>query len=181
MTNSPTPFPQWQPVQFTPGSQGSPDLFFGGARSQFARQPRPKNEFRPGRPAQDSDGRAFIPWTLVLRSFADGIGKYQGPFDMFPSRYSQAYGVDASFPGYLFLSQLLTSASSPDPTGNLIGLHWENIFDTLIMGIGSGTDVSLIKETSATDPTPTAITYNPTNTSSITSLSQCVQIGRAHV
>lgn len=174
MTNSPTPFPQWQPVQFTPGGAGSPDLFFGGARSQFARQPRPRNEFRPGRPALDDKQRPYVPWTLIIRDFSAGSGKYQGPFELFSSRYMDAYGIDTSIPGYLILAQFTDTETGPDPTGNLIGLHWENIFDTLIMGIGGGTNVSLIKETSATDSTPVAITYTPTNNAAITSLSQCV-------
>ena len=173
MTNSPTPFPQWQPIQFNQGN--GQDLFFGGARSTLRREPRPRNDFRvTGQPQRDEQGRVYVPWTLVLRDFSGGLGRYAGAFETFPNRYADSYGVDESNPGYLILAQLTNSDTSPDPTGNLTGLHWENIFDTLIMGIGSGTNVSLIKETSATDPTPAAITYDPTNTSSITSLSQCV-------
>jgi len=173
MTNSPTPFPQWQPIQFNQGN--GQDLFFGGARSQFASQPRPRNEFRiTGRPALDDKNRSYVPWVMVIRDFSGGVGRYAGPFETFPNRYADAYGIDATNPGYLILAQLVEDETGPDPTGNFTGLHWENIFDTLIWGIGSGTNVSLLKETSATDPTPAAITYDPTGTSSITHMSQCV-------
>src|SRR3990167_6080866 len=66
------------------------------------------------------------------------------------------------------LPPLTTTATGPDPTGTLSGIHWCQIFSTLIIGTGSGANVSLVQQTSSTDPTLIAIPYSPA--SSITCL-----------
>src|ERR1043165_6947665 len=46
------------------------------------------------------------------------------------------------------------------PTGNFVGFHSAAAFGTLIFGTGSGSGAALGKQTSSTNPLPTAITYN---------------------
>jgi hypothetical protein len=61
-------------------------------------------------------------------------------------------------PGYLFLPITKGQETSPIPTGDIVGVHSENIFDTLIWAAGSGNDVALYTEASSDDPAPTAVT-----------------------
>lgn len=150
------------------GSNFAPDFYFRNSTLGSSHRTPPRNEFRPSQLRKGRNTLPIVQWTLILRDFSGGMGVFAGPFDQYNNRYMAARKIDASVPGYLLNGQLVSSASSPVPTGNKMGVHYLNIFDTMIWGVGSGANVSLIKETSATDPTPTAITYTPTG--SITGL-----------
>jgi hypothetical protein len=89
-----------------------------------------------------------------------GLNKTYGDIELDSQRFSSSDGMDTRFDGHLFPVMESDTESTPDYS-NAALLHWQNIFGTLIMGIGDGNNVSLIKEASATDPTPTAITYSP--------------------
>lgn len=151
------------------------DIFFRNARSTLNYRPPIPNRLRDisFRLPREWQGTVQA-WELTIYDLAAGIQRFFGPFGTLSNGYAFSDGMDLTHSGYILLSQLVTSATSPDPTGNLNGMHSAFIFNTLIMGAGSGTNVSLIKETSATDPTPAAITYNPLNTSGVISLSTFV-------
>ena len=57
---------------------------------------------------------------------------------------------------------LTTAATTPDPTGDINGIHFLQIFNTTIIGAGGDNDVCLFKETSATNPVIAAITGSST-------------------
>lgn len=146
------------PPSFNSGT--GQDVFYRGAPSGLLTQRIPRNTFRVY-PVNGPDGKrvpGVVACELVLRTLSGGHGVYQALFEDAPDSVWQSLGVDLTTPGYALMSQRLTVATSPDPTGNLIGVHAENIFGTLIWAIGAGDDVALYKETSATDPTPVAIT-----------------------
>lgn len=124
--------------------------------------PAPKNDQRFGIPY--SIRRAIIPGTkavestIVLNDFSGGGGVLQGSYATYPNRYWQALGVDATNPGYLIAAQQVSS-TDPVSSSTSCGFHGLNIFSRMIFtGCGSVNDQALFKETSATDPTPTAIT-----------------------
>lgn len=99
-------------------------------------------------------------WRWLHHGSPGGLEKTYGDLHADYDRLSSGT-IDGRWPRHGFLPLLTTSAATPDPTGSLSGLHWQNIFGTLIMGLGGGANVSLIKPTSGTDPTPAAITYTP--------------------
>lgn len=73
----------------------------------------------------------------------------------------------------------LTNANITGP----VGFHTVYAFSTLMMGVGSAANNSLFKETSTTNPTPTAITYSPTGaicslTRVLVSAGERVMVGR---
>ena len=110
-------------------------------------------------------------WEIICYEFRGGLNKQAGDYNRDFDRLSSSTLWTPS-PRTVCLPPLTSATATPDPTGNLVGLHHARIFDTLIMGMGSGANVSLIKETSATDPTPTAITFSPA--SAITCLTPVV-------
>lgn len=150
---------------------GDQDIFFGNAPSVFRRRERPRNTWRVVRRFPDKDGNDLaVVVEAIIADLSGGGRKYKDEFGS--NRYLRADGIDASYPGYFIQSQAAATAATPDPTGSLAGVHSLNIFNTLVWGVGAGTDVSLIKETSTTDPTPAPITYNPSSAAHIISLSK---------
>lgn len=110
-------------------------------------------------------------WQWIWYGAAGGGEKTYGDLERDHNRLSSSDGIDTRWDRFAFLTLLQSTATGPDPTGNQV-LYWQNIFDTLIMGIGGGVNVSLIKETSATDSTEAAIIYSPG--AAITCLTTCV-------
>lgn len=100
-------------------------------------------------------------WQWIWYGAEGGLEKTYGDLERDHNRLSSSDGIDTRFGRYGFLTLLQSTATGPDPTGDLSGLHWQNLFDTLMMFSGSGVNVSAITETSATDPTPLARTYSP--------------------
>ena len=103
-------------------------------------------------------GRPDLEWWMVeIRDVRGGLNKTYGDYDTDWDRASSST-LDTRFSRTLCLPQQLATAASPDPTGNLSGLHQSFIYSQQYWALGSGNDVSLFTETSTTDPTPSAIT-----------------------
>lgn len=96
--------------------------------------------------------------TLTLYDFSDGGGMFQANFGDFPNRYYQSICVDPTHPGFLMAAPAMPVKIDNTIGGNFIGFHGINAFSTMLFGVGSVNDHCLYKETSATDPTPVAIT-----------------------
>ena len=116
-------------------------------------------------------------WRAILRSAHGGLNRTIGDFERDFDRSSSST-LDTRWYRSLILPQLTTNTATPDPGGTLVGMHSVNVMDRLWWGIGSSANAALFVETSATDPTPSAITYTPTG--SICSLS-AVKSGSATV
>ena len=133
------------------------DVYFGAARSLVPQEQKVGNSWRSG----------FVPgtqnrvkwWEITQRDWSGGDAKFTGPWGQFNNRVGYSEGIDATHPGYLMLSQQLSeNETGGDPTGDLIGIHSVNAFSNVFYAIGSGNDVALFKETSATDQALAAIT-----------------------
>jgi hypothetical protein len=99
----------------------------------------------------------LIYWWVDFLDARGGLNVTEGDLDWSWDR-AKASTLDTRFLRTLCLPQLISTDTSPDPTGNLKGFHAAEFLDTMVFGLGSGNDVSLFKETSTTDPTPVAIT-----------------------
>lgn len=95
-------------------------------------------------------------WWLELRDLRGGLNKTYGDWDTDWDRGSSST-LDTRFPRTLCLP-MQGATTSATPTGNLSGFHSSFIYGNQYFALGSGNDVSLWKETSATNPAPTAIT-----------------------
>lgn len=97
---------------------------------------------------------------IVINDFSlQGFNHPAGDF----SRHSNGFAwatMCTSRPGELVPAPL-GSNTTASASGNYVGFHSAYAFSTLFLGIGSAANKSLWKQTSATDPTPTAITYSP--------------------
>ena len=105
-------------------------------------------------------GRNVLGWEVEVWDMRGGLNATIGDIDTDWDRLSNST-LDSRFYRHLLLPSLVTAATSPDPTGSLAGLHHANIFGTMAIAAGAGADVSLMVETSATDPTVLARTYTP--------------------
>lgn len=164
---------------FTYNQGTAADVFAAQAASVYRQRQRKRNRYRVVRTVNegtDNDPRWVRYWEVTFRSFAGGMGPLIQDWDDngYNDNFAVCEGLDASIPGYLILTRDTIADAPLTPTGTFAGIHSANIFDSFFVAIGSGTNVSLLKETSASDPTLVAVTYNPTGTSSICSLSTAV-------
>ena len=113
----------------------------------------------------------IIHWKWIIDDFRGGlnvtVGEIENDFDRVTSSTA-----DTRYYRTLILPQLTTAATTPDPGGTIVGIHHCNIFNTLMLGVGSTTDSALFSETSTTNPVIAAVTYTPT--SSITGMAPVV-------
>lgn len=99
----------------------------------------------------------IVAWELEIWDLRSGLNRTVGDLEVDYDRSSSST-LDGRFYRTLMLPQATSSQTSPDPATTLRGMHSVNHFDSLIIGVGGDNDVSLFKETSATDPTIVAIT-----------------------
>lgn len=127
-------------------------------------RPRPRNSFTSRQIRRGRTPLPIIEWTMRIADLSGGMGVYYNTdWLLYPNFYQYGSAVDASVPGLLTLSNLVQSTSAPVPSGNAIGVHGLMFSGVLYWGVGSGANVSLVKETSATDPAPAVVTYSPTS------------------
>lgn len=116
---------------------------------------------------------------IIINDFSlQGANHPEGDF----SRHSNGFAWSdflTGFPNEMVPSNWTTQATSPTPTGNIVGLHGAYVFDTAFFAAGGGANVALYKETSTTDATPAAITYSPA--AEICSLSVTLASGAARL
>lgn len=144
------------PPSFVSGN--APDLFFGGASSLSNRRAPSPNRLETFR-VYGPDGKVMpgvIRWEYTVFDLSGGLDGAEGQ----PDNRLSFSSLDHRWPNTLILNALAATAASPDPTSPAVISH-TNIFNTLVMGLGSAANTSLIKATSATDPTPTALTWTP--------------------
>lgn len=119
----------------------------------------------------DKDERIYH-WRVVIHDLTGGLtgttpSLFPVTHDQYVFRPGNAFGLDTRVSRQLTLLPDHQEASPEITLGDAQpGFHHVNIFGSLIFGIGkltfsAGTDGSLFKETSATDPTPVPINYNP--------------------
>lgn len=108
---------------------------------------------------EPKSGKRFILFRIRYESLHGGGNLVDGAFEYHYDRYSGP--LDGQTPGHLLLPTKRTAATSPDPTGDLEGLHSANFNSLLYAAAGGGANVALVKETSATDPTIAAVTFTP--------------------
>ena len=140
--------------------------WFGPSQVLERGRPRPRNTFYHQQ-IRSRRGQ-LLPveeWVMELRDLSAGMGIfYNTDWRAFPNFYMTGTEIDASVPGYLQHSQAMTSSATPDPNNAGVGLHALYFTDrVLYWAAGSLADKALIKETSATDPIPVAVTYTPTS------------------
>ena len=117
----------------------------------------------------------FGMWEIVLRDFSlQGLNHPEGLFSMNSNGF-MASNLITGEPNSMHLSPTVAVNAAPIVTGDIIGLHHVFAFGSLVVGAGSGANVSLWKETSTSDSTPSPITYSPA--ASICSLSRVVDDG----
>src|SRR3990167_7851590 len=103
-----------------------------------------------------------IGWKLSVFDTRGGLNRVAGDYER---DYDRAASSTLWTDDYrrLILPPLTSTDASPDPTlGTTPVLAYANVFGTTIIGLGSGANISLVKPTSATDPTLTAVTFTPT-------------------
>ena len=103
-----------------------------------------------------------IGWKLSVFDTRGGLNRVQGDYER---DYDRAASSTLWTDDYrrLILPPLVSTDASPDPTlGSNPILSYANIFGTTLIGLGSGANISLVKPTSSTDPTLTAVTFTPT-------------------
>ncbi len=155
-------------------------LTSGTQPSEKGVAPAQRNTLRVWTPGGWSaeERKRFGMWEITLRDFSQqGLNHPDGLFSQNSNGYSWSELLTDK-PGEMTLPPSVVTYGSPDPT-TIVGIHSAFIFDRLIVGAGSNANNSLWKETSATDPTPSAITYSPG--SSICSLAATVDDGVARL
>ena len=101
-------------------------------------------------------------WRLTVFDLRGGW-KQRGQLEV-AHAYLKASTAYNGYEGHLHLPPLSSVTATPDPTAvNATVVSYANIFGTLIWAVGEGVNVTLVKEASATNPTPTAITFTPNN------------------
>ena len=135
------------------------DLFNAGAQPSAYAQGQVKPRFNARVVDKLPEGN-IIQWQVLYEDMRGGLNMTVGRFDEDFDRIASGDG-DGRFFKTLVLPQLITNATTTDPTGNLVGLHGYNLpNDRLYLGIGSGSGTSLFVETSVTDPTVVVTDYN---------------------
>lgn len=157
---SPTGTAEFIPPAF--GAAGPPNLFgLGAPFPALGGQPPLGPNFEITRWWQDK-GYLYASWKLIISDLRGGLGRTRGHLLRDYDRIRASNGVDARFYESLILAQLLTNAATPDPGGSLKGIHFANIFDTMMVGCGATANAAIFKETSASNPALVANTYTPT-------------------
>lgn len=148
--------------QVTPQTYGNkgqtPDLF--GYTAQFSQRSEggPRYRYKVSRAGPPG----MYKWELIQYDFRGGLNKQTGDYDRDFDRLASST-IDTRFERTAVLPLLTTAATTPDPTGNIVGIHHARVFNTLVIGMGSAANSSLFKETSKTDPTIAAISYSPSS------------------
>lgn len=97
---------------------------------------------------------------IVINDFSQqGFNHPEGDFSLHSNGF--AWATLATHRPNELTPPLARNGDNPAPTGNFVGFHNAYMFDTFFVGIGSGANKSLFKQTSATNPTLSAITYSP--------------------
>lgn len=97
---------------------------------------------------------------VVIYDFSQGLNHPEGPFSKNSNGYAHGTLV-ANRPNELSFPPTGGASASGGDTGNFVGLHSAYAFGTMFIGSGGVANKALHKQTSANDPTPTAITYSP--------------------
>lgn len=125
-------------------------------------------------PTDDPD---LIRWQIEIYDLRGGFNRPKGSFaDIHDRIYESTF--DARWPEMALANSLTTYAATPDPSNTPEFAVWStNIFNRLVMAVTAYADnyTYLYRETSATDPTVTSLTYNKGAGHSITGLA-AVQI-----
>lgn len=159
-----------QPFNYTPPSASGyfpADLFNAGAGQPGYQGQVTQPNFQV-KVLQNRPEGQILAWRLILEDVRGGLNATVVPYNGYHDRvYSST--LDTRFARTLILPQKLTTSSTPDPGGTIVGLHSVNIFNRLMWGAGSSNGSCLFREASISDPTPTAVSgYN--STSAITSM-----------
>lgn len=105
--------------------------------------------------------KSVIGWKITFMDVRGGLNRVVGDYDR---DYDRASSSTLETRGYrsLILPALVTAATTPDPTvGANSVMSYANVFDTLMIGVGSATGSQLFSETSATNPAiVAAASYN---------------------
>ena len=136
----------------------SPDIYFGEASVLSNRRAPPPNRLETFR-VYGPDNKALpnvIRGELTIFDLSGGLDAQEGS----PDNRLSFSSLDHRWPSTLILNALLNTAATPDPTSPAV-ISWTNIFNTMVMGLGSAANTSLLKPTSATNFAPAAITYTP--------------------
>lgn len=140
-------------------SGNSPDILFGEASVLSNRRAPPPNHLETF-DVYGADGkklRGVVRWEYTVYDLSGGLDAQEGAPD---NRLASSVGMDWRFAATGILAPLLATATTPDPTSPAV-ISWANIFGTMVMGLGSAANTSLLKPTSATNFAPAAITWTP--------------------
>lgn len=108
-----------------------------------------------------STGRAGeVGWRLTIHDLRGGLQANKGYVEEVHAR-TRSGTLDTRYKGQAVLHQLGASQSTPDPTTDPRFISSLNLFSKLLIGVGAGADVSLLQETSSTNPALTGITFTP--------------------
>lgn len=147
------------PARYTAGAN-----FEIGAGSTFITRPQASPNILTTWKTKDPN---VIGWQINFRSFSDGLDRQAESIigQYVSGRLASTNGVDARWPNSLILSPLVSTATSPDPTGADIMSScqvWDGTSGiTNIYAAGSGANVSLYRTSSASSPAPDVYTYSP--------------------
>ena len=101
-------------------------------------------------------------WRLTIFDLRGGW-KQRGPLEV-AHAYLKASTAYNGYEGHLHLPPLSATTAAPAPAASFQQVvSFANIFDTLMWAAGGGANLTLVKETSATNPTPVAVTFTPNN------------------
>ncbi len=134
-------------------------LTTGTQPSEKGVAPAQKNTLRlydaPGDPKNIGRGE------IIINDFSQqGHNHPEGAFSQHANGFSWS-DLMTGQPNEMFPPTTTTAYSTPVASGNGISFPWASAFGTFFFGLGSGANVSLLKQTSATDPTPAAVTFSP--------------------
>lgn len=147
-----------------------------GARSVIRQEIAQRNTYRLLNDVPAHLQGKVIHWQLTLNDFSDGMGAFQGPFNLLSNNYAWASGVDLSHANYMLLAQIVTSQASTDPSPTFMGIHSTQIFGRHFIGIGDDGSTYIFVETSTANPALANFYSATTPTGSVTFLGS-IQIG----
>ena len=161
-----------------PSGAGAPQDIFQLASPE---QPAFRRQLLPARyePFRVPSKAGVYGMRLVFEDFGQGIDKPVGQFARHYNKLATST-LDSRYLEGLTLPFLTTAGETPDVgAGTVRNIMMANIFDTLVMAVRTGvatTNPVLFKETSATDPTVTSLSW--AQTGQVTSLAP-IRIGGA--
>lgn len=164
--NEPAPAPTPTPVPPVPAPPdpvldlpASSNLGFGdlGVQVNTPNVGKPRYEFNKFAAQWDRNGKpTMYYWELIVYDVRGGLNKTYGDYDQDFDRISSgSLWVDER---ELVLPPLNVAATSPDPGGDLAGMHHIRFGGRLLILCGSTDDLCFFRTTSATDPTIEAVT-----------------------